>query len=103
MCSEAHTLSLIMFVLKGFREGAETLEMAEIKWDAATMLDNAEFWLGTRAVLSGKILPMGERDVALYKEKVSKSNNCTVLLPKQILMNLYRFPDLTQINWRRAY
>lgn len=96
MCTEAHTMSLIMFVLRGFREGAETLEMAEIKWDSAAMLDNAEFWLGTRAVLSGKILPMGERDVALFKKKVSKSIPGRGGLPQgYILTQFGRLPVLT--------
>ncbi|KAG9245769.1 nucleoporin-like protein [Calycina marina] len=78
-CSEAHTLSLIMFILNGFKDSVEGAEMADIKWDSAAMLDNAEFWLGSTATLKGKILPMGDRDVALFKQEIKDTESNRLL------------------------
>ena len=70
MCSEAHTLSLIVLVLNAFRNSNAGLEIADVKWDAAGMLENVDFWVGSKNILRGKILPMGARDLALFKSKV---------------------------------
>lgn len=69
ICSEIHTLSLIMFILNGFREEATGLKIPEVKWDASAVLENVEFWLGSMAVLRERILPMGEREVWMSKKK----------------------------------
>jgi nuclear pore complex protein Nup188 len=69
ICSEIHTLSLIMFILNGFREEATGLDIPEVKWDAASVLENVEFWLGSMTVLRERILPMGEREVWMSKKR----------------------------------
>jgi nuclear pore complex protein Nup188 len=75
ICSELHSLSLLVFILNGFRENlAGVAEIPEVKWDAASVVENVEFWLGSRAVLREKILPMGIRDVELARKKVEQSN-----------------------------
>lgn len=69
ICSEIHTLSLIIFILNGFREEATGSDIPEVKWDAAAVLENVEFWLGSMTVLRERILPMGEREVWMSKKK----------------------------------
>ena len=73
-CSEAHSLSLIIYILNGFRQAdGGTMEIPEVKWDTSNVLENVEFWLGARAVLRERILPMGGRDLALMKQKRQES------------------------------
>jgi nuclear pore complex protein Nup188 len=75
ICSELHSLSLLVFILNGFRENlAGVTEIPEVKWDAASVVENVEFWLGSRAVLRERILPMGIRDVELARKKVEQAN-----------------------------
>lgn len=69
ICSEIHTLSLIIFILNSFRESTTGSEIPEVQWDAAAVLENVEFWLGSMAVLRERILPMGDREVLLSKKK----------------------------------
>ena len=70
ICSEVHSLSLILFILNGFREEAlGAMEIPEVKWDGGAVLENVEFWLSTRAVLRERVLPMGERDVAMVRQR----------------------------------
>ena len=69
ICSEIHTLSLIMFILNEYRESAPGLEIPEVKWDWAAVLENVEFWLGSMTVLRERILPMDEREILLSKKK----------------------------------
>jgi nuclear pore complex protein Nup188 len=73
ICSEIHSLSLIMFILNGFREEATGMDIPEVKWDASAVLENVEFWLGTPAVLRERILPMGEREASMSKKKSGDS------------------------------
>lgn len=73
ICSEIHSLSLIMFILNGFREEATGLDIPEVKWDAGAVLENVEFWLGSPAVLRERILPMGEREVWMSKKRAGGS------------------------------
>lgn len=66
MCTEAHTLSLLLFVLNGLREGG--LDIPEVKWDSASMLDNAQELLGASSQLAGRIIPMGEFEIAMFRK-----------------------------------
>ena len=71
ICSEVHTTALIMFILDGYRQSSTGLQIPDIEiWKAAAVLESAEVWLGSRNVLRERILPMGERDVALFKKKL---------------------------------
>lgn len=41
----------------------------EVKWDAAGVLENVEFWLGSRALLRERLLPLGERETEMSRKK----------------------------------
>lgn len=67
VCSEVHSLSLILFILNSFREVQP--DIPEITWDVGTIAENIDFWLGSRAVLRERILPMSKRDMDLARQK----------------------------------
>ena len=74
MCSEIHSLSLLTFIISGFRESLEgTNEIPEINLDTGAILENVEFWLGARSILRERIIPMGTRDELLARQKVEKA------------------------------
>ncbi|RFU34596.1 hypothetical protein B7463_g1730, partial [Scytalidium lignicola] len=69
MCAEVHSLALITFILNIFREKlAGMVDIPGVKWDATAVLENVDFWLGTRAMLRDRILPMGGRDGELSRQ-----------------------------------
>ena len=75
MCSEAHSLALLNYIISGFRENLRgTVEIPEIGLDTAAIFENVEFWLGARNVLRERILPMGSRDEALARQKVDRGS-----------------------------
>lgn len=70
ICSETHSMSLLSFILGEFREILKgTVEIPEVKWDAAGVLENVEFWLSSKALLRERLLPMGEREVEMVRRK----------------------------------
>ncbi|KAH8820040.1 nucleoporin-like protein [Xylogone sp. PMI_703] len=74
MCAEVHSLALISYILNIFRERqAGVVDIPEVKWDSASVLENVDFWLGTRAMLRDRILPMGGRDVELTRQNTGES------------------------------
>ena len=76
ICSEVHSLSLIFFILNGYREQLKGIqEVPEVEWDAGTVLENVEYWLGSRALLRDRIVPMGERDELLARKKVAANGD----------------------------
>jgi nuclear pore complex protein Nup188 len=68
MTSEIHSLSLLIFILNGFRDNVNP-DIPAVKWDAPAVLENVEFWLGARTILREKIIAMGNRDAELAKKK----------------------------------
>ncbi|KUJ15390.1 nucleoporin-like protein [Mollisia scopiformis] len=86
ICSELHSMALLTFVLNGFREVLKgTTEVPDVKWDAAGVLENAEFWLTSRALLRERILPMGEREVAMVKKKNAEGRAVSALENKVVI------------------
>lgn len=86
ICSELHSMSLLTFILNGFREVLQgTTEVPEVKWDAAGVLENTEFWLSSRALLRERILPMGEREVAMVKKKTAEGRAVSALENKVVV------------------
>ncbi|CAG8961829.1 hypothetical protein HYFRA_00014005 [Hymenoscyphus fraxineus] len=70
MCSEAHSLALINYILEGFRGQAEgSVDVPALNWDAEGMAGNVEWWLGAKMVLRERIVPMGRRDEELRGRK----------------------------------
>jgi nuclear pore complex protein Nup188 len=68
MTSEIHSLSLLTYILNGFRDNVNP-DIPAVKWDAPAILENVEFWLGARTILREKIIAMGSRDAELAKKK----------------------------------
>jgi nuclear pore complex protein Nup188 len=74
MCSEAHSLALLTFIISGFQESLEgTSEIPSVNLDSGAILENVEFWLGARGILRERILPMGTRDELLARKKIEKA------------------------------
>ena len=67
-CSEVHSLALLHYILSTYRAEGKT-DIPDVKWDAAGVLENVEFWLGSKALLRERILPMGEREAEWVKSK----------------------------------
>ncbi|RDW64870.1 hypothetical protein BP6252_10521 [Coleophoma cylindrospora] len=72
--SEVHSTALILFILNSYKEsGMGVTEIPGIEWDAASVLENVEIWLGTRGLLRERILPMGKREQDLSRRKADSS------------------------------
>ncbi|KAE8452536.1 hypothetical protein EG329_000439 [Mollisiaceae sp. DMI_Dod_QoI] len=86
ICSELHSMALLTFILNGFRDLLNgTTDVPDVKWDAAGVLENAEFWLSSRALLRERILPMGEREVAMVKKKTAEGRAVSALENKVVI------------------
>jgi nuclear pore complex protein Nup188 len=73
VCSEVHSLALIVYILNGFREQLQGIqEVPDVKWDLGAVGENVEFWLGSRVLLRERIVPMGERDVEWKGRKLDQ-------------------------------
>lgn len=94
-CLEVHTISLIIFILNGFRTTA-TEEIPEVEWDAAGVLEDCEFWLGARPVLKDRILPMGARELAMFNKRVEKPlvEDSKSILEEKVLLELIGIRDV---------
>ena len=83
ICSEVHSLALLSFILNGFREMLKgTEDIPEVKWDAASVLENTEFWLGSTALLKERLLPMGERELEMARAKYRDGDSVSKLEAK---------------------
>ncbi|KAI9648045.1 hypothetical protein NHQ30_002673 [Ciborinia camelliae] len=71
IASEVHSLALIVYILNGFREQLQGIQVVpEVKWDLGAVAENVEFWLGSRAVLRERIIPMGDKDLEWKGKKI---------------------------------
>lgn len=68
-CSEIHSLSLITYILNGFKSQTGGEGIVDLGWDAPAVNENVEWWLASREVLRERIVPMGEREVDLSRRK----------------------------------
>jgi nuclear pore complex protein Nup188 len=85
-CSELHSMALLTFILNGFRDVLKgTTDIPSVKWDAAGVLENVDFWLSSRALLRERILPMGEREVAMVKKKKAEGRAVSELENKVVI------------------
>lgn len=91
VCSEVHSLALLNYILNSFPD----LEVPDVKWDAPAVLENVEFWLGARAILREKIVPMGVRDSELGKQKLGTlSYGAVTRLEERIVDELIGIRDI---------
>ncbi|KAG4434290.1 hypothetical protein IFR05_010234 [Cadophora sp. M221] len=80
--SEVHSMSLLVYILTGFREAlVSTMDIPDVKWDAAGVLENVLFWLqpSSCTLLRNRILPMGEREVELVQKAKSAGKSVSTL------------------------
>jgi nuclear pore complex protein Nup188 len=93
-CSEVHSVALLIFILNGFREALMgSVDVPEVKWDAAGVLENVEFWLGSRALLRERLLPMGDREVDMVRKKVT-AGNAVSKLEEKVMAELVGIRDV---------
>lgn len=83
LCSEANHMAGLYFVLDLFRK-RDGIAIPEVKWDAAGVLENAEFWLGSKALLRERIVPMGPTEDAMVKKKIDAGKTVSVLEQKVV-------------------
>jgi nuclear pore complex protein Nup188 len=93
-CSEVHSVALLTFILNGFREVLMgSVDIPVVKWDAAGVLENAEFWLGSRALLRERLLPMGDREVDMVRKKVT-AGSAVSKLEEKVMAELVGIRDV---------
>lgn len=59
--AEINSLALLTRVLGAFRVN-NNRDIPEIPWDAATLLENVDFWLASPHLLRERLLPLGQRE-----------------------------------------
>lgn len=82
ICSEVHSMSLLVYILTGFREAlVSTMDIPEVKWDAGGVQENVQFWLqpSSASLLRNRILPMGEREVDSVQKAKSTGKSVSTL------------------------
>ncbi|XMA09239.1 hypothetical protein WAI453_002030 [Rhynchosporium graminicola] len=88
ICSEVHSMSLLVYILTGFREAlVSTMNIPDVKWDAAGVLENVMFWLqpSSSSLLRSRILPMGEREVEAVQKAKSAGKSVSSLEVKVVM------------------
>lgn len=95
MCSEVHSMALLSFILNGFRETLKgSVDIPEVKWDAAGVLENVEFWLGSRALLRERLLPMGEREMEMRRKSEGGAQGAVSKLEEKVSIELEGIRDV---------
>lgn len=95
ICSEVHSMALLSFILNGFRETLKgTVDIPEVKWDAAGVLENVEFWLGSRALLRERLLPMGEREMEMRRKSEGGAQGAVSNLEEKVSIELKGIRDV---------
>ncbi|KAG5976794.1 hypothetical protein E4U55_007238 [Claviceps digitariae] len=60
--SEIHSLALLTRVISALRVN-NNRDIPPIEWDAASVLENVEFWLSSKRLLKERLLPLGPREI----------------------------------------
>jgi nuclear pore complex protein Nup188 len=95
ICSEVHSMALLAFILNGFRETLKgTMDIPEVKWDASGVLENVEFWLGSRALLRERLLPMGEREMEMRRKSEDGAQGAVSKLEEKVVTELIGVRDV---------
>ncbi|PBP15728.1 hypothetical protein BUE80_DR013552 [Diplocarpon rosae] len=82
-CSEVNCMAGLVCILDMFRKTPGN-PIPDVKWDAPGVLENVEFWLGARALLRERILPMGQLEVAMTKRKIDAGRTVSALEQKVV-------------------
>ncbi|KAF1815256.1 hypothetical protein P152DRAFT_480315 [Eremomyces bilateralis CBS 781.70] len=80
LASETHSLALLAALLDrcrsaGLVQGVVAADIPALDWDRATVRDDVESWLASRAYLRQRIVPASEGDVGLAKMAAIKGEN----------------------------
>ena len=68
--SEIHSLALLTRILAVLRVN-NGRDIPAVKWDAAALLENVEFWLSSKRLLKERLLPLGAREMEWRSTKAS--------------------------------
>lgn len=95
LVQEISCLSLIAFVLSRFRDGMNGIvEIREMAWDVVEVRESVDWWLGSRAVLRERIVPLGPREVLWAKTKATADSSCQSRLEEVIVNELQSVRDV---------
>ncbi|TEA18045.1 Nucleoporin NUP188 [Colletotrichum sidae] len=72
--SEVHSLALLTRVIAALRT-ANTRDIPEVQWDAASLLENVDFWLSSCKLLRDRLLPLGQREVEWKSTKTGAAGD----------------------------
>ncbi|KAF7939052.1 uncharacterized protein EAE98_001388 [Botrytis deweyae] len=97
--SEVHSLALIVYILNGFREQLQGIQVVpEVDWDLGAVAENVEFWLGSRAVLRERIVPMGDKDLDWRGKKIEAGKagamGCLDRLEEKVVFEMMGIRDV---------
>jgi nuclear pore complex protein Nup188 len=88
-------MALLSFILNGFRETLKgMMDIPEVKWDASGVLENVEFWLGSRALLRERLLPMGEREMDMRRNGEGGAQSAVSKLEEKVVSELIGIRDV---------
>ncbi|KAK1750683.1 nucleoporin subcomplex protein binding to Pom34-domain-containing protein [Echria macrotheca] len=85
--AEIHSLALLTRVLAVLRLNNER-DIPEVQWDAASVLENVEFWLASRKVLRERLVALGPRESDWRSTKASEGSGCENLLEEKVVVQL---------------
>ncbi|KAK7963729.1 hypothetical protein PG996_008585 [Apiospora saccharicola] len=88
--SEIHSLALITRILSALRTN-NARDIPEVQWDSAGLLENVEFWLGSRKLLRERLVPLGTREAEWKGMKPSdagKARGCESQLEEKVVNQL---------------
>ncbi|OLN81487.1 Nucleoporin NUP188 [Colletotrichum chlorophyti] len=94
--SEVHSLALLTRVVAALRS-ANNRDIPEVQWDAASLLENIDFWLSSRKLLRDRLLPLGQREVEWKSTKTGASDDASVLEGK-VLSQLEAVRDVLCVD-----
>ncbi|KAK3380351.1 nucleoporin subcomplex protein binding to Pom34-domain-containing protein [Lasiosphaeria ovina] len=91
--SEMHSLALLTRVL-GVLRANNTRDIPEVAWDAASVLENVEFWLRSRKILRERMLPLGPRETEWRATKAADGSGCENRLEEKAVSKLEAVKDV---------
>ena len=91
--TEIHSLALLTRVLAALRLTNQR-DIPEVRWDAAAVLENVEFWLRSRKVLRERLLPLSSRESEWRATKATDGSGCETLLEEKVVLQLEAVRDV---------
>ncbi|OWP07379.1 hypothetical protein B2J93_6158 [Marssonina coronariae] len=82
-CSEVNCMAGLICILDIFRK-TPGIAVPDVKWDASSVLENVEFWLGAKALLRERIMPMGQLELAMVGRKIDAGHAVSALEQKVV-------------------